>query len=64
MRLAGTMFTTWLGLVALHALATRTAPSRIRDLAADVSGFVEAALDPTVPAIRDRRSPTTEGTGV
>lgn len=61
--LAATIFATWLGLVALQALASKSAPGRIQSLAADVSGFVERALDPTVPAIPDRRTTTTTPRG-
>ena len=49
-------FTTWLALVALQALTTRTAPGRVADLFKDVDRLLERALDPTVPAIPDLRA--------
>ncbi len=49
-------FTTWLALVALQALTTKSAPGRIGEFFADVDAFLERALDPTVPAIPDLRS--------
>lgn len=59
-------FTTWLALVALQTLATsKSAPSRIRELFQDANAVIERVLDPTVPAIPDRRegaAPTTDTT--
>lgn len=50
------MFTTWLALIALQALTTRTAPSRVGDMLSDINGLLERALDPNVPAIPDLRA--------
>lgn len=47
----------FLGLVALHAVgSTKGAKGRIADAFADVAGLIERALDPSAPAIPDRRA--------
>ena len=49
--------TAWLGLIALHAVATtKGSSSRVAQLAADVAGVVDRVLDPSVPAIPDLRA--------
>lgn len=48
---------TALGLIALQALVTHGASGRVGQFFADVNRLVERALDPTVPAIPDRRQP-------
>ena len=51
------MATAWLTLIALEVFATsKTAPGAIKSLFGDLDAFVQAALDPNVPAIRDRRA--------
>ena len=51
------VLSTWLTLIALEVFATSpSAPGRIKSLFSDLDTFLEAALDPTVPAIRDRRT--------
>lgn len=52
----GWAFTTWLTLTALQALATRTAPGRVASAFRDVDSILERILDPSVPAIPDRRA--------
>ena len=52
----GWMFTTWLALIALQTLTTQGASGRIGSLFGDVNSLVQRALDPTVPAIPDRRT--------
>jgi len=54
--LAGSAFTTWLTLIAVQALAQRESAGRVSQLFADVDRLLERALDPTVPAIPDRRA--------
>ena len=49
-------FTTWLALVALQTFATsKSSPARVAGLFQDLNSIVERALDPSVPAIPDRR---------
>lgn len=55
----GWMFTTWLALIALQTLSTTGASGRVASLFTDVNSLVQRALDPTVPAIPDRRTTTT-----
>ena len=52
----GWMFTTWLTLIALQTLSTPGASGRVASLLNDVNGLVQRALDPTIPAIPDRRT--------
>ncbi len=50
-------FTTWLALVALQTLATsKSSPKRLASFFEDANSVLERALDPTVPAIPDRRA--------
>ena len=49
-------FTSWLALIALHAVASNGGSGRISELAGDVDRFVKRALDPAVPAIPDLRA--------
>jgi hypothetical protein len=57
--------TAWLSLIALQAIGTQGGSGRIASFFGDVDNLVKRALDPTVPAIRDRRGPagTTDGNG-
>lgn len=48
-------FTTWLALVALQALTSKSASGRVAQALGDVDRLLERALDPTVPAIPDLR---------
>jgi hypothetical protein len=52
----GWMFTTWLTLIALQTLSTQGASGRVASLFTDVNSLVQRALDPTIPAIPDRRT--------
>lgn len=52
----------WLALTALQAVVSTGGSGRISALLADVNGLVERALDPTVPAIPDRRTQATSST--
>lgn len=47
--------TTALSLIALQALVTNGASGRVGQFFADANRLLERALDPTVPAIPDRR---------
>lgn len=49
-------FTTWLGLVALQAVVSRGGSGRISQAFGDLDALLERVLDPTVPAIPDRRT--------
>jgi hypothetical protein len=51
-------FTTWLALTGLQALATRGASGRVAGLFKDVDSILVRVLDPTIPAIPDRRTTT------
>ena len=53
------MFTTWLALIALQAMTSKSAPKRVSSAFSDVNQLVERLLDPTVPAIPDLRTSTT-----
>lgn len=46
-----------LGLIALQAVSSKKGSGRISGLLTDVNGLVLRVLDPTVPAIPDRRQP-------
>ena len=46
----------WLGLIALHAVGTAGGSGRIAEAFGDVNRLVERVLDPSVPAIPDRRA--------
>lgn len=46
----------WLALIALQAIGTSGGSGRIAALFNDVDKLVKRALDPNVPAIRDRRT--------
>lgn len=52
----GWMFSAWLGLIALQALTSPSAPSRVAGLFSGAQSFVDRVLDPNVPAIHDLRS--------
>ena len=52
------MFVTWLGLIALQALSGTGASGRVAEAFRDVSSIIDRALDPSVPAIPDRRTTT------
>lgn len=52
----GSLFTTWLGLIALQALVSRGGSGRVAEFFTDVNNILERALDPTVPAIPDLRT--------
>lgn len=54
----GSLFTTWLALIALQALATKGASGRVGEFFADIDRLLERALDPTVPAVPDLRTTT------
>ncbi|MBN9375103.1 MAG: hypothetical protein J0I40_06880 [Cellulomonas sp.] len=56
MRTFGWMFSTWLGLIALQALTSPSAPTRVSQLFSGAAAFVNRALDPTVPLIPDLRT--------
>jgi hypothetical protein len=49
----------WLSLIALQALTSPSAPSRVSGLFTGAQSFVERALNPTVPAIPDLRTSAT-----
>jgi hypothetical protein len=46
----------WLGLIALHTVGTTGGSSRIAEAFADLNSIVTRVIDPTVPAIPDRRT--------
>jgi hypothetical protein len=50
------VFAGFLGLVALHAVGSRGGSGRIAEAFGDVAGVIERVLNPTVPAIPDKRS--------
>jgi hypothetical protein len=50
------VFAGFLGLVALHAVGSRGGSGRVGDAFADVAGVIERVMNPTVPAIPDRRA--------
>jgi hypothetical protein len=52
---AGWMFTTWLGLIALQTLTTKGASGRVASAFTDLNSVLDRILDPTIPAIPDRR---------
>lgn len=56
MRTLGWMFGAWLGLVALQALTSPSAPARVQAAFSDVEGLVTKLVDPNVPAIPDLRT--------
>lgn len=49
------VFGAWLGLVALQALTSPSAPARVAQAFAGAQELVERLLDPNVPAIPDLR---------
>jgi hypothetical protein len=51
--------TAGLALIALQAVVSRGGAGRVAQAFATVQAFVDRALDPTVPAIPDRRTTTT-----
>lgn len=55
-------FTTWLGLVALQAVVSRGGSGRISQAFTDLDKLLERVLDPTVPAIPDRRAGSSPAT--
>lgn len=50
------MFSAWLGLIALQALTSPSAPTRVSQLFSGAAAFLNRALDPTVPLIPDLRT--------
>lgn len=55
-------FSAVLGLVALQALTSRQGSGRVGQMFGDVNRLVERVLDPTVPAIPDRRTARSQTT--
>lgn len=53
------MVSTWLGLIALQAVVSRGGSGRVAQAFADLDTLLERVLDPTVPAIPDRRAGAT-----
>lgn len=51
----------WLGLIALQTIASSGGSGRITSFFTDVDRLVKRALDPTVPAIPDRRAKPVAG---
>jgi hypothetical protein len=58
------LFAGFLGLVALHAVASQGGSGRVASAFADVAGVIERVLNPTVPAIPDRRNAVPVGTAM
>jgi hypothetical protein len=52
----GWMFGAWLGLIALQALTSPSAPARVSAAFSGATAVLNRALDPTVPAIPDLRT--------
>lgn len=52
----GWMFGAWLGLIALQALSSPSAPGRVSQLFSGAQQFIDRALNPTVPLIPDLRT--------
>ena len=50
------VFVSWLGLIALQALSTAGGSGRLTELVRDVDAVLQRALDPSIPAIGDRRN--------
>lgn len=50
------VFGAWLGLIALQALTSPSAPDRVAQAFSGAQGLIERLLDPTVPAIPDLRT--------
>jgi len=50
----------FLGLSALYAVGTAGGTGRIAGAVGEVTGLINRALSPDVPAIPDRRNPTSE----
>ena len=50
------MVTAWLGLIVLQAVGSTKGSGRVAGLFADVDRLVKRALDPSIPAIPDRRT--------
>jgi hypothetical protein len=58
----GWAFSAWLSLIALQALTSPSAPTRVSGLFSGAQVFVDRALNPTVPAIPDLRTSATGST--
>ena len=50
------MVTAWLGLVVLQTVSTKGGSGRVAGLFTDLDNLVQRALNPTIPAIPDRRA--------
>ncbi len=52
----GWMFGAWLGLIALQALTSPSAPARVSQLFSGAQQVIDRALNPNVPLIPDLRT--------
>lgn len=52
------LVTAWLGLIALQAIGTQGGSGRVAQFFTDTNTVIRRVLDPTVPAIPDRRTST------
>ena len=52
----GWAFSAWLALIALQTLSTNGASGRVSGAFTELSALVDRVLDPSIPAIPDRRT--------